>query len=188
MQKRKFLFIVFAFAISTICSVALADELKGARAALIDINTVINEGVKKTEKSYEENNGGSISAYSLINIGQNQHLSAAYVDTDYKVVLRFASRRISAESGTPTTVPTAASLDGRYITLIPIYASSDEKITSWECYTNFDDGIGMFMGDAGTKEYSASVIRNYSDNPYLSACTYIQTFTINGILDPIPIF
>jgi hypothetical protein len=34
--------------------------------------------------------------------------------------------------------------------------------------------VQMYMGGASTKQYTASFIRDYTDNKYLSLCTYIK--------------
>jgi len=151
---------------------ASAAELAGAKGTLSNVETALNEAVVKAERMFEENQGKKMSSvYNAID-GSNPYIANLLVGTDYSVKLKFAG---SAKGGKGDgSVPVAKALLGTEILLTPVYNAGDEKITSWECLTNADTQVQMFMGGASTKQYTASYIRDYTDNAYLSLCTYIK--------------
>jgi len=156
-----------------LCSTSsMAAGLAGARGTLQNIDSAINNAVHKAERMFEENNGKRMrTEFSVVKKGQNPYLSHLSVSKGYKVKIKLAG---SAKKGSNTTVPVAKSMLGSEILLIPVYRKGDERITSWECLTNADKNVQKFMGDSGTKKYTASFIRDYTNNTSLSLCTYID--------------
>jgi len=152
---------------------AIAGNLAGASGTLQNIDSAINASVKSAERLFEENHGKRMnSAFSTISTdNKNPYLSKLNIKKDYKVLIKLAD---SARNSPYGETPVAKSLLGVEILLIPVYYKGDEKINSWECLTNADMGIQKFIGDVGTKEYTASFIRDYTDNTYLSLCIYIK--------------
>ena len=151
-------------------STAMAD-LAGAKGTFNNIDSAINDAVKKAERLFEENHGDNMSgAFNVLRSGQNPYLDTLRISVDYKVEIKLAS---AAKKGNSYTVPVAKGLLGMDIVLMPVSKSGDEKITSWECITNADRNIQEFMGGTA-KEYSASYIREASSNGYISLCSYVN--------------
>jgi len=147
-------------------------DISGTKGTLNNVNSALNDAVMKAERLFEENHGQHMrSDFSVIKIGSNPYLNTLSISKNYKVQLKFAG---SAKKGNNTTVPVAKALLGTEILLMPVFQKGDEKITSWECLTNADSTVQKFIGDSSTKEYTASFIREHSDNKYLSLCTYIN--------------
>ena len=156
-------------------SSAMAD-LSGAKGTLNNIDSAVNDAVTKAMRLFEENHGKPMpKAFSVINKNQNPYLQVLRVSRDYKVEIKLAS---NSKKGNGYTVPVAKGLLGMDIVLIPVYQKGDEKISSWECLTNADRNIQEFIGGTA-KEYSASYIREASDNTYLSLCTYMNKDLVN---------
>lgn len=163
---------------------ASSTDLEGARGTFRNINESINEAVVRAQNLYEENHGTAMaSAYTLLTtsgdpaVADNHYLSILRVAGDYSVEIQLkdiAGTKDTASSST-TEVPVAKGLLGAKIKLIPIYGSGDEKITSWECITNTDSQVQQFVGAASTKVNTSSMIRDYTDNDYLSVCIYSGT-------------
>ena len=151
---------------------ASAAELAGARGTLSNVETALNEAVVKAERMFEENAGKKMSSVYRALDGENPYIARLIVDTDYSVKLKFAGNPKEGKGN--GSIPVAKALLGTEILLTPVYNAGDEKITSWECLTNADREVQMSMGDAGTKQYTASFIRDYTKNSYLSLCTYIK--------------
>lgn len=173
-MRRKIKFILAGVAVLYTCNcVASSTELAGARGTMRNIDSAINTSVSEAEKMFEENQGKTMQAeFNLISQdNKNPYLSKLSVAKDYKIQIKLAD---TAKGNDGREVPVAQSLLGKEILLIPVYYKGDEKITSWECLTNADMEVQRFIGDVGTKEYTASFIRDYTDNTYLSLCTYIK--------------
>ena len=152
---------------------AAGPDLAGARGTFTNVESAINNAVVHAERLYEENHGDNMKGnYDVIKNNQNPYLSVLRVTPDYKVELKFAGS--AKNDSTNNAVPVAKGLLGASIVLMPVYARGDEKITAWECLTNADQTIQVFMGDSSTKTYTASRIRDYTTNQYLSLCIYID--------------
>ena len=154
---------------------AQAAKLAGARGTMSNIKSAVNSAVLKAGRLYEENNGQPlIGGYSKVDDNQNPYLNKLNITEDYYVQIQLdGSAR--PHTGRPSTSPVAKSLLGAQILLIPIHNVGDELITSWECVTNADIRTKEFMGDTSTKEFSASIIRDYAPkNPYLSKCIFVR--------------
>ena len=152
-------------------SVAIAADLSGARGTLNNIDSAINDTVTKAARLFEENQGEAMTAdFNVLKAGQNPYLEVLRVTKDYMIEIKLAG---SAKKTDNYITPVAKGLLGVDIVLVPVYQKGDEKITSWECVTNADRNIQEFMGDTA-KEYSASFIRDASNNTYLSLCTFVN--------------
>ena len=164
--------------IATISSTTAMADLSGAQGTMKNVDSAINNAVQKAQRLFEQNNGASMDQdFSVINTEKNPYLSVLRITKDYRVEIKFAG---DAKKTDNYTTPVAKGLLGMDIVLVPVYAQKDEKISSWECVTNADRNVQEFIGDASTKEYSASYIREASDNTYLSLCTYINKDLVAG--------
>jgi len=152
---------------------AQAAKLAGAQGTMDNIKSALNSTVRTAERLYEENNGQSlIGGYKTVEDGKNPYLQHLKINEQYHIEIQLDGN--ANKVGNNTSSPVAKSLLGAQILLIPIYNSGDELITSWECVTNADLKTQGFMGDKGTKEFSASFIRDYTSNPYLSKCIFVR--------------
>lgn len=152
-------------------------DLAGAKGTFKSIYSAINDAVLHAERLYEENHGALMTSnYDVIKNNQNPYLTILRITDDYKVQIKFTGSAKTDIAGNNAVVPVAKGLLGTAILLLPVFNVGDEKITSWECITNADKEIQVFMGDAGTKPYTASRIRDYTSNPYISLCFYVDAF------------
>lgn len=153
---------------------ALANDtqIAGAKGTLNNVDSAINNAVQEASRLFEQNNGKTMKKpYNLIQSGKNPYLKILRISRDYKVELKFAG---NAKGGKNGAIPVAKSLLGTDIVLVPVYNRGDAQITTFECLTNADREVSQFMGSKSTKEYTASFIRDYSDNKYLSLCVYMK--------------
>lgn len=164
---------------------AYAAKLAGAQGTMDNIKSALNSTVRTAERLYEENNGQALrGGYETVEDRKNPYLKHLKINDDYHIELQLDgdAKRVGNNSSSPV----AKSLLGAQIMLIPIYNPGDELITSWECVTNADLKTQEFMGDKGTKEYSASFIREYTGNPYLSKCIFVRQDNIFSGSGPRP--
>ena len=161
-----------SLSVLTLCSSSAMASLAGAGGTLKNIDSALNDAVHKSERMFEENHGKYMkSKFKVIDNKKNPYIQVLNVAKDYSVKLKFAG---DAKKGQNNSIPVAKALLGTEIMLIPVYNKGDEKITSWECLTNADKEVQEFMGSKGTKEYTASYIREHTKNNYLSLCVYIN--------------
>ena len=174
-------------------------EIEGIKNTLINIEASVNDSVHKAEQMFEEREGknmkGSFSFIRTNKIGlrkisniitsksteyplkENLYLSILRILPDFKIEIKLAG---NVQSTDLINSPVSRELLGSEIILLPIYNKNDKKITSWECLTNADAVLQEFKGNSGIKEYAVSLIRKYTDNIYLSVCTYINRSLVNN--------
>ncbi|NRB10096.1 MAG: hypothetical protein HRU35_00525 [Rickettsiaceae bacterium] len=172
-MKKKTLCLLTGTILALTTSTAFGAKLAGAKATLSNVDSAIYGAVKQAERLYEENHGNHLrSTYSVLKNEENPYITILNISKDYKIEFQFNGMAKKGSKGHVT--PVAKALLGKQILLIPIYNHKDEKITAWECLTNADRNVEEFMGSNSTKEFTASFIRDETDNKYLSVCTYIN--------------
>lgn len=172
MKKIKKILTATAFAVSLIPSFAFAN-LYGVKGTMRNVESAIEEVIKQSEFLYEQNGGTPMPhALDTLKNGDNPYIDKLIIDTDYKVLFKFASSKKQTLTYDQAAVPVTSALLGKEIILVPMHNAGDAKISSWECLTNADRNVRMFAGSRGTKELTASFIRRNTTNPYLSMCIY----------------
>lgn len=186
MLSRNKIFNIIAILIVNYSFSSLA-KLAGAEGTFRNVNNSINNAVHKAERMFEENHGQAMQSGYLVSGKSgptwNPYLAHLNIAANYTVEIQFAGGGYRSPTGAITggmqwadgnNVPVAKGLLGSQIILIPVYNQGDEKITAWECLTNTDRQIQEFLGSTGTKNFTASLIREYTNNTYLSLCTFVD--------------
>lgn len=155
--------------------IALA-KLEGAEGTFRNIETALNQAVDVAERIFEENNGFRMgSKYNLVDKTKNPYLEILEINADYVISIKLKNIKYrNRRNKNLALIPVAPGLLGAEILLVPIYNKGDEKITAWWCVTNVDKQVRHFIGSSGTKSLTASLIRKYTTNPYLSLCVFID--------------
>lgn len=171
---KKLLLTVTTLATFVPCA-AFANNLAAVKGTLRNVETAIETAVKQAEKLYEQNGGVAMAAQvnALKTSGSNPYIDKLIIDTDYKVLFKFAGTKKGAKT-VSAKVPVTHALLGKEIALLPMHNDNDARVSSWECLTNSDRDVAEFMNSSGTPEFSASFIRRNTGNPYLSMCIYVN--------------
>ncbi len=179
-MKKTLLNLLSMIVITFAAIVTSSANLSGVGGTLQNTDTAIHSAIDKAESMFEEYRGNHLNnPYNLVKNNKNPYIKTLKIDKDYRILLQFdgvdkkADRRYKQGKRHYTT-PVAKALLLKQIVLIPVYNKNDEKITSWECITNADRNIQEMVGSAGAKEFTASFIRDKTDNKYLSLCIFIN--------------
>lgn len=197
LSRNKILNVIFIIII-TYSSSSLA-RLAGAEGTFRNIRNSIYNSVERAERLFEENHGTpmeqsyDLGGYTATNSSGgaewNSYLQILRLARNYVIEIEFLDRGFRGPTndnhhlgmmdvgltwGDGNYVPVAKGLLGAQIILIPVYNEGDEKITAWECLTNADRQIQEFLGSTGTKNFTASLIREYTDITYFTLCTFVD--------------
>ena len=162
-------------ALSVMVSSVATANLAAVKGTMRNVETAIETAVRQAEKLYEQNGGVAMAApvNALKIVGNNPYIDKLTIETDYKVLFKFASTKKTAKT-VAGKVPVTHALLGKEIALLPMHNDNDARVTSWECLTNADKDVAEFLNSSGTPEFSASFIRRNTGNPYLSMCIYVN--------------
>ena len=161
--------------LATFVPCAAFANLAAVKGTIRNVETAIETAVNQAAVLFEQNGGKALPEQvdALKPSGSNPYIDKLIIDTDYKVLFRFAGTRKWAKT-VHAKVPVTQALLGKEIALLPMYNDGDARVTSWECLTNSDRNVAEFINSSGTPEFSASFIRRNTVNPYLSLCIYVN--------------
>jgi hypothetical protein len=150
-------------------------ELQGAHTLFQNISSAVTNAVQEAEQLFYQNQGQNMaSAYNKLANGTTHPLLVELqILADYSVYVKLAaSGQQVMIDGAQVELPVARALSNSEFLLMPNKLTGDTQISGWYCLTNADSKISMFMGDTKTKVNSASLITQYTNNPYLDGCIY----------------
>jgi len=168
--------------------------ISGFRSSIYKVIPTIERAAETVKNLFIQNNESNLGSQFIILNSSNgdEYLDLIKTHVNYRILIKFKNSITNTANGYDPWF-----FETKQIVLIPIFSSftsvaegvtSSKKIISgFDCVTDMDENIKLFLGDSEAQEGSRSIISNSiknEDTNLLGNCLYLKSSTIRASIFP----